>query len=252
MGHSTPRRRCEGGAVRRKTRPGHGREVRRQRRLLLERRHVRAEGLGVDGSAGQVRPDIASACRAAWAVRSTDAKFVRPGKAEFMAVPSESVDYAVMEKCPGVLRHPHAGAGCRLERSRRLGSCLAGDAERRRGQCTRGRRDGQRQPQHAGARHQPAGQRGRGWTTSWWWKRRRRARGQPREEPGREEHRQPARPRAARRAGAPSQGAPPLGLVRQHRPRPAPPGQAHHASPAPTLPKTAPSFPSAPAPHCLA
>ncbi len=49
------------------------------------------------------RPDIASACRAAWAVRSTDAKFVRPGKAEFMAVPSESVDYAVMEKCPGVL-----------------------------------------------------------------------------------------------------------------------------------------------------
>jgi mannose-1-phosphate guanylyltransferase/mannose-6-phosphate isomerase len=49
------------------------------------------------------RPDIASACRAAWAVRSTDAKFVRPGKAEFIAVPSESVDYAVMEKCPGVL-----------------------------------------------------------------------------------------------------------------------------------------------------
>ena len=49
------------------------------------------------------RPDIATACRAAWAVRATDAKFVRPGKAEFTAVPSESVDYAVMEKCPGVL-----------------------------------------------------------------------------------------------------------------------------------------------------
>ena len=47
------------------------------------------------------RPDIANACRAAWATRSTDAKFVRPGKAEFAAVPSESVDYAVMEKCPG-------------------------------------------------------------------------------------------------------------------------------------------------------
>jgi mannose-1-phosphate guanylyltransferase/mannose-6-phosphate isomerase len=30
-----------------------------------------------------------------------DALFVRPGKAEFGAVPSESVDYAVMEKCPG-------------------------------------------------------------------------------------------------------------------------------------------------------
>ena len=47
------------------------------------------------------RPDIASATRAAWAARSTDDKFVRPGKAEFAAVPSESVDYAVMEKCPG-------------------------------------------------------------------------------------------------------------------------------------------------------
>jgi len=49
------------------------------------------------------RPDIATACRAAFAARSTDAKFVRPGKAEFAAVPADSVDYAVMEKCPGVL-----------------------------------------------------------------------------------------------------------------------------------------------------
>ncbi|MBW8849004.1 MAG: mannose-1-phosphate guanylyltransferase/mannose-6-phosphate isomerase, partial [Burkholderiales bacterium] len=47
------------------------------------------------------RPDIATATRAAWAARKTDAKFVRPGKAEFAAVPSESVDYAVMERCPG-------------------------------------------------------------------------------------------------------------------------------------------------------
>jgi mannose-1-phosphate guanylyltransferase / mannose-6-phosphate isomerase len=49
------------------------------------------------------RPDIASACRAAWVGRQVDAEFVRPSKAEFAAVPSESVDYAVMEKCPGVL-----------------------------------------------------------------------------------------------------------------------------------------------------
>ncbi|KQW42124.1 mannose-1-phosphate guanyltransferase [Pelomonas sp. Root662] len=47
------------------------------------------------------RPDIATATRASWDVRKTDAKFVRPGKAEFAAVPSESVDYAVMERCPG-------------------------------------------------------------------------------------------------------------------------------------------------------
>jgi mannose-1-phosphate guanylyltransferase / mannose-6-phosphate isomerase len=48
----------------------------------------------------QFRPDIHQATRQAWDVRSTDAAFVRPGKAEFTAIPSESVDYAVMEKCP--------------------------------------------------------------------------------------------------------------------------------------------------------
>jgi mannose-1-phosphate guanylyltransferase/mannose-6-phosphate isomerase len=43
------------------------------------------------------RPDIVAATRAAWDRRNTDASFVRPGKAEFEAIPSESVDYAVME-----------------------------------------------------------------------------------------------------------------------------------------------------------
>jgi mannose-1-phosphate guanylyltransferase/mannose-6-phosphate isomerase len=47
------------------------------------------------------RPDIAATTRAAWALRSSDADFVRPGKAEFAAIPSESIDYAVMEHCPG-------------------------------------------------------------------------------------------------------------------------------------------------------
>ena len=47
------------------------------------------------------RPDIATACQTAWAARTTDARFVRPGRAEFAAVPAESVDYAVMERCPG-------------------------------------------------------------------------------------------------------------------------------------------------------
>jgi mannose-1-phosphate guanylyltransferase/mannose-6-phosphate isomerase len=47
------------------------------------------------------RPDIAAACRAAWQVRSTDNGFVRPGQAEFAQVPAESIDYAVMEHCPG-------------------------------------------------------------------------------------------------------------------------------------------------------
>jgi len=45
------------------------------------------------------RPDILEATRAAWAKRSTDASFVRPDASAFAAVPSESVDYAVMEPC---------------------------------------------------------------------------------------------------------------------------------------------------------
>lgn len=47
------------------------------------------------------RPDITQACHAAWAVKKQDAQFIRPGQVEFAAIPSESVDYAVMEHCPG-------------------------------------------------------------------------------------------------------------------------------------------------------
>lgn len=53
----------------------------------------------------QFRPDILQATTQAWAKRNTDANsaipFIRPGKAEFAAIPAESVDYAVMEHCPG-------------------------------------------------------------------------------------------------------------------------------------------------------
>jgi len=47
------------------------------------------------------RPDIAATTRAAWGQRSTDVTFVRPGREEFAAIPSVSIDYAVMERCPG-------------------------------------------------------------------------------------------------------------------------------------------------------
>jgi mannose-1-phosphate guanylyltransferase / mannose-6-phosphate isomerase len=47
---------------------------------------------------GRFRPDIASAVQAAWQGRMRDASFVRPDKEAFAAVPSESIDYAVMEK----------------------------------------------------------------------------------------------------------------------------------------------------------
>ena len=49
----------------------------------------------------QFRPDVLHATEAAWDKRSADNTFVRPGKAEFAAIPSESVDYAAMEHCPG-------------------------------------------------------------------------------------------------------------------------------------------------------
>lgn len=50
---------------------------------------------------GQFRPDILRATEEAWEKRNADQKFVRPGYTEFSAIPSESVDYAAMEHCPG-------------------------------------------------------------------------------------------------------------------------------------------------------
>lgn len=47
------------------------------------------------------RPDIAGTTAAAWAGKSQDGVFTRPSKDLFAQVPSESVDYAVMERCPG-------------------------------------------------------------------------------------------------------------------------------------------------------
>jgi mannose-1-phosphate guanylyltransferase/mannose-6-phosphate isomerase len=47
------------------------------------------------------RPEILAACRAAFAARKPDLDFLRVGKASFDACPSDSIDYAVMEKLPG-------------------------------------------------------------------------------------------------------------------------------------------------------
>ncbi len=43
------------------------------------------------------RPDIADATARAWDARRIDNGFVRPGRDEFIAIPGESIDYAVME-----------------------------------------------------------------------------------------------------------------------------------------------------------
>lgn len=47
------------------------------------------------------RPDVAAATVTAWTKRSRDAAFVRPGAVEFAQIPNDSIDYAVMEHCPG-------------------------------------------------------------------------------------------------------------------------------------------------------
>jgi len=44
------------------------------------------------------RPDIMNAMRAAWEEKSHDGAFVRPDAELFKAIPSESIDYAVMER----------------------------------------------------------------------------------------------------------------------------------------------------------
>ena len=52
----------------------------------------------------EFRPDISEASQKAWQTKSEDSSggvgFIRPGKEEFKAIPNESIDYAVIEKCP--------------------------------------------------------------------------------------------------------------------------------------------------------
>ena len=53
----------------------------------------------------EYRPDIFAATQSAWQAKATDAageaEFIRPVAELFKAIPSESIDYAVIEKCPG-------------------------------------------------------------------------------------------------------------------------------------------------------
>jgi mannose-1-phosphate guanylyltransferase/mannose-6-phosphate isomerase len=52
----------------------------------------------------EFRPDIFGATETAWVARTVDnagqTTFIRPDKEVFKAIPSESIDYAVIEKCP--------------------------------------------------------------------------------------------------------------------------------------------------------
>jgi mannose-1-phosphate guanylyltransferase/mannose-6-phosphate isomerase len=46
-------------------------------------------------------PEILSTTKRAYAKKMVDLQFVRPNQADFAKIPSDSVDYAVIEKCPG-------------------------------------------------------------------------------------------------------------------------------------------------------
>lgn len=48
-------------------------------------------------------PLIAEATKQAWSHRISDQNFIRPGLEQFNQIPSDSIDYAVMEHCPGVM-----------------------------------------------------------------------------------------------------------------------------------------------------
>jgi mannose-1-phosphate guanylyltransferase/mannose-6-phosphate isomerase len=49
---------------------------------------------------GEFRPDILGATEQAWAEKKVDGHFLRPGAAAFRKISSDSIDYAVMERCP--------------------------------------------------------------------------------------------------------------------------------------------------------
>jgi mannose-1-phosphate guanylyltransferase/mannose-6-phosphate isomerase len=53
----------------------------------------------------EFRPDIFGATETAWVARTVDqagqTSFIRPDKEIFQTIPNESIDYAVIEKCPG-------------------------------------------------------------------------------------------------------------------------------------------------------
>ncbi len=59
---------------------------------------------------GHYRPDISKACRIAYSRGRRDGKFYRPDEQAFVACPSDSIDYAVMERAADAKNSP-AGDG---------------------------------------------------------------------------------------------------------------------------------------------
>lgn len=55
---------------------------------------------------GKHAPEMLAACKAAMEAAETSAEFIRPGSEAFLACPSDSIDYAVMEKTENAMMVP--------------------------------------------------------------------------------------------------------------------------------------------------
>ncbi len=100
--------------------------VHRLRRSLLEQRHVRVPRAPLSRGTREVRAGDREACRDAFDAAQADLDFTRVDAKHFESCPSDSIDYAVMEKtgrCRG------RAARRRMERRRLVG--LAACRERR-------------------------------------------------------------------------------------------------------------------------
>ena len=210
-------------ALRREARPRDRRALPRRGRLLLEQRHLRAARLGVAGGARALPPRHRRGARARrWAARKRRRRFLRPDTRRVRGGPGR-IDRLRGDGAACRRRgfdDPHGAARRRLDRPRRLGRGLAGRREGRRRQRRAGDVLVRDCAQHAGARDQPAGRRGR--------PRRRRRRRDRRRGAGRATARRsqdvkhivaPLAGSRPQRAHAAPPGAPALGLVRQHRRR---------------------------------
>jgi hypothetical protein len=82
---------------------------------------------------GACRPDILGACTAAWDKGARDGEFVRVAKDLFAACPSDSIDYAVMERITGVAASADLPAGVVLNLD---GWCTGTPREPRKGEVT--------------------------------------------------------------------------------------------------------------------
>lgn len=80
----------------------------------------------------QHRPDIYAACEQAMLEVDPDLDFIRVNQQAFLACPSESIDYAVMEKTAAAVVVPF---GCPLERRWKLVFLVGYFREKHRRQC---------------------------------------------------------------------------------------------------------------------